>query len=373
MSFPNIAVLGAGNGAFITAADLSLKGFRVNICEVPEFSDNITDIQKIGGIKLDVRGNPGIKPGFAKLNLITTNVGEAIENCDLVLIVVPAFGQRRFAELAAEHLKSEQIVVLTPGNFFGAIEFAQVLKEKNVNVKPTLVELECMIYSGFKENSNTVWASGFKEDLKAGVFPSKDTDKALKVLKCVYPKLGAAKNVLETGLSNVNTVLHAPILVLNAGWTEKKLGKFLFYWDGCTPSVGKVVEAVDEERLEIGRALDLDLVSTKEVLLKWYGHQGLKGETLGEVLATNPAYEWDEAPKSLKHRFLLEDIPYGMVPMESLGKLVGVPTPISTSIINLACRLTGLDLRENARDLKTLKLTDVDIEDIKDLMINGIL
>jgi opine dehydrogenase len=373
MSFPKIAVLGAGNGAFITAADLSLKGFSVNMCEAPEFANNIADIQKIGGINLDVRGNPGIKSGFAKLNLITTDVEKAIENCDIVLIVVPAFGQRRFAELAAEHIKSEQIVVLEPGNFYGALEFAQVLKEKNANVKPTLVELECMIYSGFKDNSTTVWASGFKEDLKAGVFPSKDTEKALKVLKCVYPKLDAAKNVLETGLSNVNTVLHAPILVLNAGWTEKKLGKFLFYWDGCTPSVGKVVEAVDDERLEVGRALDLDLVPTKEVLIKWYGHQGAKGETLGEVLATNPAYEWDDAPKSLKHRFLLEDIPYGMVPMESLGKLAGVQTPITTSIINLACRLTGLDLREKARDLKTLKLTDVDIEDIKDLMINGIL
>lgn len=373
MSLPKIAVLGGGNGAFITAADLALKGFCVNICEAPEFADNISDIQKEGGIKLEVRGNPGIEPGFAELNLITTNVGEAIENCDVILIVVPAFGQRKFAELAAEHLKSEQIVVLTPGNFCGSLEFAQVLKKKNIAARPTLVELECMIYSGFKANSSTVWVSGFKENLKAGVFPSKDTDKAFKVLRHLYPKLEVAKNILETGLSNVNTVVHAPILILNAGQVEKTLGNFLFYWDGCTASVGQVVEAVEEERLEIGRALDLNLVPTKEVLLKWYGHQGAKGETLTEVLATNPAYKWDEAPKTLKHRFLLEDIPYGMAPMESLGKLVGVPTPITTSIINLSCRLTGENLRENARDLKKLELANLSIEGIKDLMVNGIL
>jgi len=373
MSFPKIAVLGAGNGAFITAADLSLKGFSVNICEVPEFADNITEIQKIGGIKLEVRGNPGIKPGFAKLNLITTNAEEAIEGCDLILVVVPAFGQRRFAELTAKYLKSEQIVVLTPGNFCGSLEFAQVLKEKNASAKPILVEFECMIYSGFKENSTTVWASGFKDDLKAGVFPSKYTDKAFEVLKHVYPKLGKAKNVLETGLSNLNTVLHAPILTLNSGWTEKTEGGFLFYWDGCTPSVGHVVEEVDKERIEVGRALDLDLVPTKDVLLKWYSHQGAKGETLYEVLSTNPAYKWDDAPKTLHHRFFLEDIPYGMVPMESMGKLVGVPTTISSSIINLACTLTGKDLRRNARDLESLNLTGLSKEDISDIMINGIL
>lgn len=30
-----IAVLGGGNGAFIAASELSLRGFNVNLCEVP--------------------------------------------------------------------------------------------------------------------------------------------------------------------------------------------------------------------------------------------------------------------------------------------------------------------------------------------------
>ena len=37
-----IGVLGGGNGAFITAADLTLRGFNVNMCEVPKFEKNIT-------------------------------------------------------------------------------------------------------------------------------------------------------------------------------------------------------------------------------------------------------------------------------------------------------------------------------------------
>ena len=38
-----------------------------------------------------------------------------------------------------------------------------------------------------------------------------------KALKEIYPKLERTNNILETGLSNINTVLHAPILALNAG------------------------------------------------------------------------------------------------------------------------------------------------------------
>ena len=37
----NITVLGGGNGAFITAADLRLKGHRVSLCELPHLEKNI--------------------------------------------------------------------------------------------------------------------------------------------------------------------------------------------------------------------------------------------------------------------------------------------------------------------------------------------
>ena len=34
-----VAVLGGGNGAHAMAADLALKGVKVNICETPEFKE----------------------------------------------------------------------------------------------------------------------------------------------------------------------------------------------------------------------------------------------------------------------------------------------------------------------------------------------
>lgn len=73
-------------------------------------------------------------------------------------------------------------------------------------------------------------------------------------------------------------------------------------------------------------------------------------------MATNPAYEWDTAPRNLQHRFLLEDVLYGMVAMEDLGRLVGVPTPLTTAVVELACRRLGEDLRARARSLSSLGL-----------------
>jgi len=359
-----IAVLGGGNGAFITAADLCIKGFDVNICEAPHMESNLRLAKEKGGIELEVRGNPGLEGGFAKLNLITTNFKEALRDRDIVFVIVPAFAQKIFADLSVDALSPNQIVVLEPGNFGGSLEFAELLKKKGKKELPVLVELECMIYSGFKNDSGSVWVSGFKNGLKAAAYPGKFTDRILEKLTKIYPGLDRADNILETGLSNINTVVHAPILTLNAGWVEHTEGNFLFYWDGVTPAVGRVVEAVEEERMSLGRELGVHLTPSRDTLVKWYGHQGAKGETLSEVLRTNPAYEWDDAPPTLQHRFFLEDIPYGMIPMETLGEIISVDTPIIGSIIHLGLNLTGKNLRKEARDLRKLGLDRVTAEDL---------
>ena len=368
---PSIAVLGGGNGAFITAADLKLRGHRVAICEAPELQSNIEGILESRSIELQIVGNPGLHGGLARLDTVTTSAEEAVAGAEVVLMVIPAFGQKRFAEMCAPHLKDGQIVVLTPGNFGGAIEFAQILSKNGNQHKVAVAEMECMIYSGFKSEPTAAWVSGYKKGLRVAAFPASDTDNVMAKLLNVYPDLRAAKNVLETGLRNINTVVHAPIVVHNAGWIERTNGNFLFYWDGCTPSVGRTAEAVDGERVALGASFGLRLDSMMDVSLEWYGHGGAKGATLQEVLSTNPVYVKDYAPGRLQHRFLLEDIPYGMAPVESLGRLAGVSTPVTSAIVTLACELTHVDLRSRARDLEALGLNHLSLEQLCDFVDHG--
>ena len=362
-----ITVLGGGNGAFITAADLKLKGHGVTLCELPHLKKNIEGISKSKTIELQVVGNPGIRPGLAHLDKVTTNMEEALSDAEVVLMVLPAFAQKPFAEACVPHLKDGQIIVLTPGNFGGAIEFSNIFRQRGSEQKVTIAEMECMIYSGFKSEPTVAWVSGYKKGLRLAAYPGKDTPKVLRKMLQVYPDLRAAKNVLETGLRNINTVVHAPIVIHNAGWIEKTKGNFLFYWDGCTPAVAHVAEGVDQERLALGRRLGIELTSMLDVSLEWYGHEGAKGNSLYEVLSTNPVYVKDDAPGTLHHRFLLEDIPYGMVPMESLGTLTGVPTPVTSAIVTLASELTQIDFRSQARDLKNLGWEHLGVDELKRL------
>ncbi len=365
MGKPRALVLGGGNGAFASAADLSLKGFSVSLFELPEFASGISAAREKGGIDLAARGTKAVQTGFARLECITSDPAEVVPHADILLLVTPAFAQKKFAEACAPYMHPGQVVVLTPGNFGGSIEFSHVLERHGTRQGVVIAEGECMLYSGFKDSPTSVWVSGYKTGMKIAAFPSKDTSTALNAMRALYPDVDAARNVFEIGLRNVNTVLHAPILILNAGWVEASQGEFLFYWDGCTPSVGRVVEAVEAERIALGAALDLDLTPTLDVLLRWYANEGIKGATLSQALATNPVYEWDTAPRSLMHRFFLEDIPYGMVPMESVAALSGVSTPVVASVITLACTALKTDLRENARDLSSLGMAGMSLEQVK--------
>jgi opine dehydrogenase len=85
---PNITVLGGGNGAFITAADLTLRGHRVKLCELPRLEKNIEGIVQGKTIELQIVGSPGVKGGFAQLEVVTTDMKEALSGAEVVLMVL---------------------------------------------------------------------------------------------------------------------------------------------------------------------------------------------------------------------------------------------------------------------------------------------
>jgi opine dehydrogenase len=85
----------------------------------------------------------------------------------------------------------------------------------------------------------------------------------------------------------------------------------------------------------VGRALGLQLQPLRDVIFKWYGQQGAQGDTIHELLSTNPVYQTVQAPLSLNHRFLAEDTPYGLVPISTLGQATSTPTPVTYALITL--------------------------------------
>ncbi|TEU13517.1 MAG: NADP transhydrogenase subunit alpha [Anaerolineales bacterium] len=364
-----IAILGGGHGAFAHAADLSIKGLEVNLFEIPEMAETIAEVKRRGGIESEPDPSTGLKGGFGKLHKVTSDAGEAFDGVDVVFVVVPAFAQEAFAKAIAPHVKEDQVIVLSPGNFGGAIVFARVLRQHGCKPLPVLCEAQSMIYACRKSGPASVKIHGFKEGMGVAAFPSRLTGKAMSVLQKIYPKLKAAESVLWTGLSNPNPISHPTITILNAGRIEGTSGDFLFYVEGVTPAVRRVFDTLDKERMAVGAELGLKLVPNREMTKRWYRHQSV-GEEMHDTSKLG-VYQSIRAQKELDNRYLTEDVPYGLVPLEDMGKLVGVDTPICRSLIDLSNSLLGVDFRQTGRTLRNIGLGGMSVFQIQRLVEEG--
>jgi opine dehydrogenase len=243
-------------------------------------------------------------------------------------------------------------VLVHPGNPGGAFVVANTWKKMKIKREVHLCEAPTLLYATRKTEPSAVWIRGYKKNFNIAVFPAKNTQTVLKSVREAYPEFGAEKNIFITGMSNPNTVQHVPPTILNAGWIESTKGDFYFYRQGVSPATARVIEAIEKERIAIGKAMGIPLTPMKNLLLRWYGHQGAKGENMQEILNNNPPYQPSRGPKNLEARYVTEDIPFGLVPLAAFGKLVKVPTPASNLMIDLACLETSVDLRQQGRTLE---------------------
>jgi len=315
-----------------------------------------------GGVEVE-----GAVTGFGPLQMVTTDIAAVIRDVDVIMVVVPAFVHRFMAEICAPHLQDGQVIVLNPGRTGGALEFRRALREKGCRARVYVAEAQTLVYACRISGPARVRIMGIKKQVPLAALPAVDTKHVMEVLGALYPQFTPATNVLETSLDNIGAVFHPATTVLNANRIEA--GEDFEFYRGMTPAVTQVMEAVDRERLAVGRAFGVHLLSAAEWLPSAY--QGITGETLYERIQSNHAYAGIKAPRSLRVRYLIEDVPTGLVPIVSLARLAGLEAPVSEAITNIAGALLGTDFWQTGRTLARLGLEGMSIQEIIQYVNNG--
>jgi opine dehydrogenase len=206
--------------------------------------------------------------------------------------------------------------------------------------------------------------------LKGGLFlaalPAKNTHKVLELVRDVYPAMRAAKNILQTSLQNGNPVIHPAITLMNVALIERTQGDFEFYHEGVTPAVGRLIKAVDEERIAIGKKLGVEVIPDPELGVM----QGYMTEaTYDNGFVTSPGFAGVKAQPSLDYRYFNEDVGYGLVFLQKLGEQIEVETPIISAVIRLVSLLMERDYMADApRTMETLGLSGKSAEALETLL-----
>ncbi len=348
-----VTVIGAGNSGLAMAAHLSKQNNQVTL-----WNRSYKTIEKL--IETHIIKCEGLINGEVKIYCVTDDIDVALKEPDVILITTPANSHKELAELIAKHIKKTTVIVLNPGRTFGAIEFKTVYSKYNSQFSQIIAETQTIIYTCRKIAEDAVQIIAFKNNVLISTIDLDDNCNIISYLpSCVQPYLTLANSMIQTSIGNIGMILHCAPLLLNSGWTESKRNNYKYYYEGITPTVGGLIEKIDYERVMVSAALGYKVESTKEWLIRTYN---VTGDSIWECIHNNKAYETIDAPRTLKHRYIFEDIPCGLVPLEAIGLKLEIDMSYTTLIIDLASKLLGVDFRETGRNLSKLKIMTDDNE-----------
>jgi opine dehydrogenase len=211
------------------------------------------------------------------------------------------------------------------------------------------------------------------KNLKFAAFPGKHADELFAAIKKLYPEIVLRSSVLETGLTNINAVFHTPGMLMNAGWIEDTGGDFLFYREGITPAVGRVTAEVDRERLAVAKALGVPSTSFLENFYQ-AGLTTKEAAVSGDISRACVESEPNKSiksPPSLDHRYVHEDVGYGLVPFAAFGDLAGVETPTIDALIHLCSQLMDIPYGETGLTLNKMGLAGLSAAELERFVEEG--
>ncbi len=360
----DIAVLGGGNGSHAAAADLTEAGHRVRFWRRDAAS--IAALREAAN-RLTLKDYRGERP--VEIAVVTPDIGEAVAGAALIVCPAPAFAQESIAASLAPHLADGQVVFLPPGSF-GSYVMARAARERGSRARVAFAEAGTLPYLTRKHGPGTIAITTRATRLPTGVFPLAEKSHALSVLCGAYPSVEDAGDALSGALMNAGPIIHPPLITMNAGPIEH-----FEHWDihneGTTPSIRRVTDALDAERIAVRAALGYG--APHFPLRDHYhpdGDEWMYGNLAHEKLVGSG--DWRERLVLTEHRYMREDVAYGLAFLVSVAEWAGVEAPVARGLLALGSAVCGEDFRATGRTLERLGLAKLDREGMRKVLADGI-
>lgn len=284
--------------------------------------------------------------GAVALPPAARDAATAIDGASLVVVSTTADRHEEVARALAPALRADQPVLLHCGYVGGARMFAQALHAAGGIADPLVGEFNNTVHLCGKINGSTVAIRAVKRWLELAGDAAVLQHAATRALLALFPGYTTSGHALESGLNNPNAIGHVPATIGNAVLIGRDLGEMttglLHFEEARMGKVNTIAAAFEAERDRLIAALGLTPLPSAVFSARAYP----AGTRLfGGVPRFGP---------KLQSRFLTEDLPCSLVPMESLGRWAGCPTPVTTAMIELSNIIAGTDFRAGGRTVERL-------------------
>ena len=245
------AIIGGGNGGQAMAGHLAILGQKVRLFDVMQ--PTVDDLNEKKEITLHHAVN-----GSGKIQFATTDIGEAMDGADNIILVLPSIYHESMAKQMVPHLRDGMVVLIHPEASCGAVAFRKVMADMGCQAKVVISAASTLLYSTRIQHNGDVYIFGLKNKVPVAALPATDNQKLQEAICTIMPWFVLTDNVLATSIDNLNSMVHAGPMLLNTSRIEATPHvPYQYYLDGITPSIGKFVETMDKERIAIAAALGI--------------------------------------------------------------------------------------------------------------------
>jgi opine dehydrogenase len=344
-------IIGAGNGGQSLAGDMIIRGVKVAaICDNNPAA--IASIEQKGGITMS---GPVVE-GFAPVKCATTDLKEAVQAGDVILVTITANFHKDLASSIAPYISASQAVIIIPGYVGSSMLFAKTLIRAGIKQLPLIGETISLPYATRLIEPAHAGIKARKAALPVAALPATNNETLLAIFKEAIPEAILFKDTLSVGFNNPNPISHVPIYLFNLGRVESKdvIDGDFHSWG--TPTINRIKDQLDNERLAVMKAMGLQTLSYADSRQLLYKGKPYKPLPQTGRIPSNAS----QAPD----RFIDEDVPMGLVPMAIFGDMVGTDTPTIDILIRIANLIRRKNFESTGRTLDYMGVADMALKDI---------
>lgn len=349
-----ILVVGSGAIGFGSAALLAERGHDPVIW------------QKLRPLSAEIvlSSTGSVAGAFAMLAI--ADIGDALAGVDAVLITVPGYGHRAVMDAMAPHLRAGQVVVISSHCSMSALYLSKLLASRGVALP--IIAWGTTVVTGRRTGEQSVSISNIRDQVDLAVLPQRDTASGLALCRELFgDRFVPRQDLLAIALSNVNPQNHLAMALCNFTRIEK--GEDWGNYAGITESVGRLMEALDAERLAIADHFGREVRTVRQHFHLSFDVPLLSVAEMAALIDARG--NAPPGPKTVQTRYVLEDIPFGIVATAQLADIAGVPAPLHQAGIAMFGAMYGRDFRRENNLLGELGLERLSPDALSRLMADG--
>ena len=291
-----------------------------------------------------------------------------VRDNDVLVLALPAYGHKAVMDAMAPHVRNAQHVVISSHASLGAIYLMQLLARRGVTAPVTAWGTTAV--TARRHSESEVRINTVRRLIDLCTVPDHRTQEGLALCRRLFgDRFQPRDGLLAISLSNLNPQNHMGIALGNM--TRMERGETWSQGRNVTPNVGRLLEALDQERLAIARALELDVRTVFEHFhLSYHVPIASISEMNQQMHARGIG---GTGPATANSRYVVEDVPYGLVVTAALGELAGRPAKLHDAGTRILSAMYGRDFAAENELLNALDLQGHDIGDLQRAARTGLL